>query len=128
MGTHGSTYGGNALGCAVASTAFDLINDPKLLDNVKEKRNLINTKLQMINEKYNVFEEIRGEGLLVGCALKEEYLGRARDFMTAALEQNLMILMAGINTVRMAPSLLVTEAEIEQGMSAFEKSIAKVVA
>ena len=127
VGTHGSTYGGNALGCAVASKAFDLINDRSVLDSVKEKRNLIGTKLQMINEQYNVFEEVRGHGLLIGCALKEEYLGRAREFMVAALENNLMLLMAGPNVVRMAPSLLVSEAEIEQGMRAFEKAIAKVV-
>ena len=127
VGTHGSTYGGNALGCAVASKAFDIISFQEVLDGVKEKRNLFNTKLQMINEKYEIFDEVRGEGLLIGCALKEKYLGRARDFMVAALEQNLMLLMAGPNVVRMAPSLLVTEAEIEQGMAAFEKAIAKVV-
>ena len=127
VGTHGSTYGGNALGCAVASKAFDIINDSSVLEGVKEKHNLFNTKLQMINEQYNVFEEVRGQGLLIGCALKEEYLGRAREFMTAALENNLMILMAGPNVVRLAPSLLVTEAEIEQGMRAFEKAVAKVV-
>ncbi|MCW8878666.1 MAG: aspartate aminotransferase family protein [Kangiellaceae bacterium] len=127
VGTHGSTYGGNALGCAVASKAFDIISSQEVLNGVKEKRNLFNTKLQMINEKYEIFDEVRGEGLLIGCALKEEYLGRARDFMVAALEQNLMLLMAGPNVVRMAPSLLVTEAEIEQGMVAFEKAIAKVL-
>ncbi len=127
VGTHGSTYGGNALGCAVASKAFDIISDKAVLDGVKEKRALIETKLQMINEKYEIFEEVRGQGLLIGGALKQEYLGRARDFMVAALEQNLMILMAGPDVVRMAPSLLVSEAEIEQGMSALEKAVALVV-
>ncbi|TQV81565.1 aspartate aminotransferase family protein [Aliikangiella coralliicola] len=128
IGTHGSTYGGNPLGCAVASKAFDIISNPAVLTGVKEKRVLFETKLQMINEKYEVFDEVRGEGLLVGAALNEKYLGRARDFMVAALEQNLMILMAGPNVVRMAPSLLVSEAEIEQGMAALEKAVAKVVA
>lgn len=127
IGSHGSTYGGNALACAVGNKAFDIINDPVVLNGVKEKRALFNTKLQMINEKYAIFDEVRGEGLLIGSALNEKYLGRAREFMVASLENNLMILMAGPNVIRFAPSLLVTEAEIEQGMAAFEKAVAKVV-
>lgn len=128
IGTHGSTYGGNALACAVASKAFDIINSPEVLNGVKEKRELFNAKLQMINEKYEIFDEIRGEGLLIGGVLKAEYVGRARDFMVAALEHNLMILMAGPDVVRFAPSLLVSEAEIEHGMAAFEKAVAQVTA
>lgn len=127
VGTHGSTYGGNALGCAVASKAFDIINDQKVLDGVKEKHTLFATKLQMINEKYEIFDEVRGTGLLIGGALNEKYQGRARDFMVASLERHLMILMAGPNVIRFAPSLLLTEADIEQGMSAFEKAVAQVV-
>ena len=128
IGTHGSTYGGNALACAVASKAFDIISSAEVLNGVKEKRALFATKLQMINEKYEIFEEVRGEGLLIGGALNEKFVGRARDFMVASLERNLMILMAGPNVVRFAPSLLVSEAEIEQGMAAFEKAVAQVVA
>ncbi len=127
VGTHGSTYGGNALACAVASKAFDIISTPAVLEGVKDKRALFETKLQMINEKYDIFEEVRGEGLLIGGALKEQFAGRARDFMVASLEHKLMILMAGPNVIRFAPSLLVNEAEIEHGMAAFEKAVAKVV-
>lgn len=127
VGTHGSTYGGNALGCAVANKAFEIINSSEVLDGVKEKHSLFATKLQMINEKYEIFEDVRGEGLLIGGALKEDYLGRAREFMIAALEHRLMILIAGPSVIRFAPSLLVSEAEIEQGMAAFEKAVAQVV-
>lgn len=127
FGTHGSTYGGNALACAVANKAFDIISDPAVLDGVKEKAALFRTKLQMINEKYEVFDEIRGQGLLIGAALNENYRGRARDFMVASLEQNLMLLVAGADVVRFTPSLLVTEADIEQGIAAFEKAVAKLV-
>lgn len=128
VGTHGSTYGGNALGCAVASKAFDVINTNETLSGVEDKHNLFKTKLQMINEKYNILDEVRGKGLLIGGALNETYKGRARDFMTAALEENVMILMAGPNVIRFAPSLLVSEAEIEKGMAGLEKAVSKVVA
>lgn len=128
VGSHGSTYGGNALACAVAAKAFDIINTDEVLAGVSEKRVLFETKLQMINEKYDVFDEIRGQGLLIGAALNNQYLGRARAFMVASLAQNLMVLMAGPDVIRFAPSLLLTEAEIEQGMAAFERAVAKVVA
>jgi len=127
VGSHGSTYGGNALGCAVASKAFDIINDRALLDGVTEKHHLFATKLQMINDQYHIFDEVRGQGLLIGGALNEQFKGRARDFMVSALEQGVMVLMAGPNVVRFAPSLLITEADIEQGMQAFEKAVAKIV-
>ncbi|TQV75593.1 aspartate aminotransferase family protein [Aliikangiella marina] len=128
VGTHGSTYGGNALGCAVASKAFDIINTDATLSGVEDKHNLFKTKLQMINDKYEILDEVRGKGLLIGGALNEKYKGRARDFMIAALEENVMVLMAGPNVIRFAPSLLVSEAEIEKGMAALEKAVAKVVA
>ncbi|MCO7225404.1 aspartate aminotransferase family protein [Pleionea sp. CnH1-48] len=127
VGTHGSTYGGNPLGCAVASAVFDVINTPEVLEGVMAKRDMIEQRINAINEKHNVFTEVRGRGLLVGCALKEEYKGRARDFMNATLEEGALILMAGPNVLRMAPSLVVTDEELTAGLDALEKGIAKVV-
>ncbi|MEE4245185.1 MAG: aspartate aminotransferase family protein [Kangiellaceae bacterium] len=127
VGTHGSTYGGNPLGCAVASAVFDVINDEKVLSGVIESHNLIKASLENINDKYNVFSEVRGKGLLMGAALNEQYKGRARDFMVAAMEFGGLFLMAGPNVIRMAPSLLITEDEIKLGMTALEKAVAKVV-
>ncbi len=127
VGTHGTTYGGNPLACAVASRAFDLISDSALLASISQKFELFKEKLTQLNEKHAVFSEIRGKGLLIGCQLDEKFAGRARDFMIAALDESLMILMAGPNVIRLAPSLLVSEPEIEKGMQIFEKAIAKVI-
>jgi acetylornithine/N-succinyldiaminopimelate aminotransferase len=127
VGTHGTTYGGNPLACAVAGKAFDIINQPDLLSAVEQKFELIKSKLTQLNEKYDVFTEIRGKGLLIGCQLNEKYTGKAREFMIAALHEHLMILMAGPNVIRLAPSLLISESEIEQAIIAFDKAIAKVV-
>ena len=81
VGTHGSTYGGNpSLACAVAEAAFDTVNTPKVLSGVKEREQLFRDGLNAINEKYNVFSEIRGKGLLIGAALNDKFAGRARDF------------------------------------------------
>ena len=126
-GTHGSTYGGNPLACAIAEKALDIVNTPEVMNGVLEKEALFRKHLDRINEKYNVFSEIRGQGMLLGCALNEQYKGRARDFMMAATEHHLMCLVAGANVVRFAPSLVIPDADIELGLERFEKAVAQVV-
>ena len=126
-GTHGSTYGGNPLACAVAEKALDIVNQPEVLEGVLKKEALIRELLGAINEKYNVFEEVRGQGMLLGCALNEKYQGRARDFMMAATKENLMCLVAGMNVIRFAPSLVIPDEDIKEGLARFERAVAAVV-
>lgn len=128
VGTHGSTYGGNPLACAVGLAAFDTVNTPEVLNGVKTREKLFKDALLAINEKYHVFSDIRGKGLLVGAALNADYAGKSRDFMLAAAEEGLLVLMAGYNVVRFAPSLIIPEADIKAGMAKFEAAIAKLVA
>lgn len=126
-GTHGSTYGGNPLACAVAEKALDIVNTPEVLDGVKQKEQLFRKGLAAINTKYPFFEEVRGQGLLLGCALNEQFKGRARDFLVAAAEHKLMCLVAGANVVRFAPSLIIKDEDIQDGLARFEKAVAQVV-
>lgn len=128
VGTHGSTYGGNPLACAVGLAAFDTVNTPEVLNGVKVREQLFRDGLNAINAKYQVFSEIRGKGLLLGAALSADYAGKSRDFMLAAAEQGLLVLMAGYNVVRFAPSLIIPEADIKAGLERFEAAIAKLVA
>ena len=114
IGTHGSTYGGNPLACAVAEAAFDTVNTPEVLDGVKAKAKLYVAGLNAINAKYNVFSEIRGKGLLVGAVLTEAYQGRAKDFLNAAMEEGVMTLVAGANIIRFAPSLVIPDEDIAE--------------
>lgn len=126
-GTHGSTYGGNALACAVAEATFDVINTQEVLEGVLRKEQIFKQQLSKINEKHQVFSEIRGKGLLLGCALNEKYQGRARDFMVAASKYGLMCLVAGTNVIRFAPSLVIPDSDIIEGLEMFEKGIAELV-
>ncbi len=128
FGTHGSTYGGNPLACAVAEAALDLINDPELLANVHNKHNLFREELEKINEKHNIFKDIRGQGLLIGAELVEEWHGQGSKFLAAARENGLMILVAGPNVLRMAPSLIIPDEDIRDGMAALSQAIGKVIA
>lgn len=127
-GTHGSTYGGNPLACAVAEAVFDVVNTSEVMAGVLHKEALFKTHLQRINDQYNVFDEIRGKGLLLGCALNEKYHGRARDFMVAANNEKMMCLVAGMNVVRFAPSLVIPDADIVEGLARFERGVASLLA
>ncbi len=127
IGTHGSTYGGNPLACAVAEAAFDTINDQALLAAVADKSERFKNALEAINAKYQVFSEIRGKGLLIGAALNEKYQGRAKEILLKAMDHGLMTLIAGANVVRFAPSLVIPDEDIDAGMALFEKAIAEIV-
>ena len=128
VGSHGSTYGGNPLACAVAGAAFDIINTPGLLQGVSTKRQQFVEHLQKIDEKYAIFEDIRGMGLLIGAELKPAYKGRARDLLYAAADAGVMVLNAGPDVMRFAPALNIETADIQEGMARFGRAVANVVA
>ncbi|GAA64303.1 acetylornithine/N-succinyldiaminopimelate aminotransferase [Pseudoalteromonas sp. BSi20311] len=127
IGTHGSTYGGNPLACAVAEAAFDTVNTPVVLNGVKEREQMFRDGLNAINEKYHVFSEIRGKGLLIGAVLNEKFEGRARDFLVASANNGLMNLVAGMNVIRFTPSLVIPFEDIKEGLARFEKAVSEVV-
>lgn len=116
VATHGSTYGGNPLACAVASRALELINDPTLLAGVKQRHQTFMSGLQQLNSKIGLFSDIRGQGLLIGCELKPAWQGKARELLTFAQEQGLMILIAGPDVIRLAPSLIIPYPDINKGL------------
>ncbi|MDK2618030.1 aspartate aminotransferase family protein [Vibrio vulnificus] len=127
VGTHGSTYGGNPLACAVAEAVVTEVSKPKTLQGVKEREQWFREGLAKLNEKYQIFAEIRGKGLLLGAALNEQWQGRARDVLVAAGKEGLLVLVAGANVVRFTPSLVITKQEIEEGFAKLDKAIASLV-
>ncbi|MEH6649082.1 MAG: aspartate aminotransferase family protein [Motiliproteus sp.] len=127
FGTHGSTYGGNPLACAVAEAVLDIIDTPEVLDGVTQRHALFVAELQKINAKHGVFNEIRGEGLLIGAELIEALHGQGAKFLAAAREEGLMLLVAGPNVLRMTPSLIIPEQDIVEGIQRLERAVAKVL-
>ncbi|HGE6057885.1 TPA: aspartate aminotransferase family protein [Vibrio cholerae] len=127
VGVHGSTYGGNPLACAVAEAVVDFVAQPEILAGVKQREQWMRAELEKINQKYHLFKEIRGKGLLLGAALNDEWQARARDILVAAGKQGLMVLVAGASVVRFTPSLIISQQEIEEGMARLDKAIATLM-
>lgn len=127
VGSHGTTYGGNPLACAVANAVFDYINSPEVLEGVKARHQQFVAGIEAINAKYPVFSQVRGEGLLIGCVLKDEYAGQAKQVTNLAAEEGLLALVAGTDVVRFTPSLIIPEADIIEGLQRFERAVARLV-
>ena len=127
VGTHGSTFGGNPLACAVANTVLDIVNTPTLLRGVESKSRQMIAGLHAINKKYSVFADIRGAGLLLGCEMREPWIDRARDIIIACVRHGLLTLVAGANVVRLAPPLIITEQEISEGLKLLEAGIVEMM-
>lgn len=127
VGTHGSTYGGNPLGCAVAERVLDIINTPQLLDGVIERNALLTQGLRTLADELGVFSAIRGQGLLIGAVLAERWHGQAGKVMQLAQAEGVLVLQAGPDVVRLAPSLIIPEADIREALGRLRSALLKLV-
>ncbi|MBA4289554.1 MAG: bifunctional succinylornithine transaminase/acetylornithine transaminase [Pseudomonas sp.] len=126
VGTHGTTYGGNPLACAVGEAVMEVINTPEVLAGVQAKHLRFKTKLEQIGQQYGVFSEVRGLGLLIGAVLSDAWKGKAKAILDAAAVEGVMVLQASPDVVRFAPSLVVEDADIDEGLARFERAVAKL--
>lgn len=122
-GSHGSTFGGNPLACAVGCAAFDIINTPETMQNVLQQGKKLQAGLQELAESTGVFSQVRGQGLLLGCVMSEAYSGKAAQLMQLALQHGLLVLVAGNNVLRLAPSLLLSDADLHAGLQRLKAAI-----
>ncbi|AJC22499.1 aspartate aminotransferase family protein [Pandoraea pulmonicola] len=127
-GTHGCTYGGNPLATAIAGRVLELINTADTLNGVKTRHDYFIKGIEAINARHGVFESVRGMGLLIGAVLKPAFAGRAKDIVVEAEKNGLMLLVAGGDVVRFAPSLNIPFADIDAGLASLDKAVATVAA
>ena len=122
-GTHGSTFGGNPLACAVGSKVVDIISDQTFLDKVRANGEFLREQLRKLNKKYGIFADIRGKGLLVGAQLAAPYDKELSSFQKLCTKHKLLVLSAGYDVVRFAPPLIITKSEIRKAMKLLESVI-----
>ena len=111
-GTHGSTFGGNPMACAVANEVLNIVNNKDFLNDVLEKEKLFLSFLAEFQTK-GVFSEIRSSGLWIGCDLINK---TSNEVLEQAYDAGLIMVSAGSNCLRLAPALNITNEEIEQGI------------
>ncbi|CAL4325414.1 Acetylornithine/succinyldiaminopimelate aminotransferase [Buchnera aphidicola (Eriosoma lanigerum)] len=126
VGIHGSTYGGNPLACSVANTVLDIINTPKVLLGVERKFKIFQKELTIINNKFNLFSKIKGKGLLIGLEMKSDYVPYINRLIQVSAEEGIIILKAGENVIRFAPSLIIKNIDIYRGIIRFKKALKRV--
>lgn len=124
-GTHGSTYGGNPLACAVGCAVMDEIATPGFLDEVKRKGALLRQRLAELADRHgDLIEGIRGEGLMQGIKLRESTT--SADFVAAARDQGLLTVPAAENVVRILPLLNLSDEDLAEGVARLDATCAAV--
>jgi acetylornithine/N-succinyldiaminopimelate aminotransferase len=122
-GTHGSTYGGNPLGCAVGATVVEIVSDPDFLAEVGRKAGLFRQRLEALVATYpDVFEAVRGQGLMLGLKCKVA----PTDLVNAGYGAHVLTVAAADNTLRLLPPLTITDDEIAEAMRRLEEAAASV--
>jgi len=115
VGSHGTTYGGNPLATTVALAVVEQINQPAFLERVRTASAKVFANLDKLVADYpQLFGKARGKGLLIGLPMADAYKGRSKDYTKVAEKLGLMLLIAGPDVVRLAPSLIVSDAQIEE--------------
>ncbi|WP_368186804.1 aspartate aminotransferase family protein [Aestuariibius sp. HNIBRBA575] len=118
-GTHGSTYGGNPLGCAVGAKVLEIVGDPAFLAEVNRKSALLRQKLEgLIAAHPDIFEEVRGAGLMLGLKCKLSNM----DLVQAGYDNDVITVPAADNVVRLLPPLNLTDDDIDQAFKRLDQA------
>lgn len=134
VGTHGGTYGGNPMGCAAAEATIRVIRQERLAENAAARGEQLMAGLRKLQASYPIMGDVRGLGLMVGCELNDPKTGEPAKQATASLtehayrKENLLLLSCGQqgNVIRWIPPLVVSEAQIAQGLKKFERALQAV--
>ncbi len=126
-GTHGSTFGGNALACSVGCYVLDKVSDKKFLENVKATSEYIKASIRKLDEKHHVFDDVRGEGLLMGLVLNKKYSGKSGALQKECFKHKLLTLTAHGDVLRLAPALNIKKSVVDEAMKLLDKALTDFV-
>ncbi|WP_434619287.1 aspartate aminotransferase family protein [Tabrizicola sp. M-4] len=124
-GTHGSTYGGNPLGCAVGAKVVEIVADGAFLDAVGAKGARFRQGLEgLVASHPEVFEGVRGQGLMLGLKCK----ATNTEVVKAAYAEHLLTVPAADNVIRLLPALNIADADISEALARLDRAAARVKA
>ena len=118
-GDHGTTYGGNPLCAAAVSEVFELFEELKVLENVKETGAYLYQKLMELKEENSSIVELRGMGMMLGLEFKEP----VKDKIRKALEKNLILISAGTHVIRFLPPLVIQKKHVDEMIAILKECI-----
>jgi acetylornithine/N-succinyldiaminopimelate aminotransferase len=122
-GSHGSTYGGNPLGCALGGVVTGIVSEPAFLDAVNRKAGLFRQKLEgLVAAHPDVFESVRGQGLMLGLKCRVP----PADLVQAGYAEDLLTVPAADNVLRLLPALTISEAEIGEAVTRLDRAAARL--
>lgn len=122
-GDHGSTFGGNPLACKAGNIVLGIVAEAQFLNAVITVSEYLTKSLKALNDKMPYLVDIRGSGLMLGI----ETTLKSSDIIEKAIEENLLLIGAGENTVRIIPPLIISNAEVDLFMEKFEIIMGKLL-
>jgi 4-aminobutyrate aminotransferase len=133
-GSHGGTYGGNAIACAAGVASIQAMREENMLENANERGLQLMTGLRKFQEEYPQIGDVRGKGLMIGTEFvvdkrPEKAKPLVKEVIHAAEENNLLLLSCGTydNTIRWIPPLNVTSAQVNDALQAFGTALKSAV-
>ncbi len=114
-GDHGSTYGGNPLGCAVALAVLKELLDCGVINTVPQKSAYLKEQLSRLQEQYGIIKQVKGMGLLIGIQVDNP-----KEFVNLCFAKGLLVVTAGTDVVRLLPPLNVTKADMDDALAVME--------
>ncbi len=130
-GSHGGTFGGNAVACAAAVATISAMRDEKMLDNARRQGEVLRAGLARLQETHPEIGEVRGRGLMIASEFAdrqgEPWTDRAMAVVKAAYHEGLLLLTCGTydNVIRWIPPLMVDTSQIEDGLERFERALTR---
>ena len=122
-GTHGSTYGGNPLACAIGNRVMEIVADPEFLEGVNRKAGLLRQKLEgLVDAHPEVFEGVRGQGLMLGLVCRAPNT----DVVEAGYAEEVLTVPAADNVVRLLPPLTISEDEIAEAVERLDRAASEI--
>lgn len=119
-GDHGTTYGGNPLACAAVSKVFDIFEEQKIIEHVRETAPYLEEKLDELVDKYDSVAARRGKGLMQGLVITGKPVG---EVINKAIENGLLVISAGSDVLRLVPPLVIEKEHVDEMISILEKCL-----